>query len=128
MVLFEPSIVTRTRCRFGLNWRRLMPVTLVPTPPRYFALPRSVIELPMTGPLPQTSQTRAMTTSQPTYRRQKVKLSRIGKYTGNMGGRKGSERARLTESEPKNAAIRPYFDIRSRGRATNTPHDAKPRR
>ena len=29
--------------RFGRNIRRLMPVHLVPTPPRYFALPRDVI-------------------------------------------------------------------------------------
>ena len=33
-----------------------MPVTLVPTPPRYFALPRMVIWLPVTGLRPHTSQ------------------------------------------------------------------------
>ncbi len=40
------------------NWeefRRLMPVILVPTPPRYFAFPRWVTWLPMTGFFPHTS-------------------------------------------------------------------------
>src|SRR5262249_59160711 len=43
------------RWRLGRNVRRLMPVTLRPTPPRYFALPRRAIWLPSTGFLPQTS-------------------------------------------------------------------------
>ena len=38
-VLVPWPMVTRTFCRFGLNCRRAMPVTLVPTPPKYFALP-----------------------------------------------------------------------------------------
>ena len=52
--------MTRTRCKFGLNCRLVMPVTLVPTPPRYFALPRIVTVLPTAGPLPQTSHERAI--------------------------------------------------------------------
>ena len=35
-----PSTTHRTFCRFGLNFRRLVPVIFLPTPPRYFALPR----------------------------------------------------------------------------------------
>jgi hypothetical protein len=31
---------------FGLNLRAVTPVTFVPTPPRYFALPRCVTWLP----------------------------------------------------------------------------------
>ena len=36
------GVETFTRCKFGLNLRRVMPVTLVPTPPKYFCLPRVV--------------------------------------------------------------------------------------
>ena len=35
-----PSMTQRTFCRFGLNFRRLVPRIFLPTPPRYFALPR----------------------------------------------------------------------------------------
>jgi hypothetical protein len=43
MRVFVPlAVVIRTRCRFGLNCRRLMPVIFVPTPPKYFARPRVV--------------------------------------------------------------------------------------
>ena len=53
-VLFVPfAVVIRTRCRFGLNCRRVMPVIFVPTPPRYLALPRVVTWLPSSGPLPR---------------------------------------------------------------------------
>src|SRR4051794_10817076 len=48
------------RCRFGLNVRREMPVHLVPTPPRYFALPRVVMWLPNDVVLPLTSHRRPM--------------------------------------------------------------------
>jgi hypothetical protein len=34
------AAVVRTSCKLGLKARREMPVTFVPTPPRYFALPR----------------------------------------------------------------------------------------
>src|ERR1700722_11085538 len=54
-VLFVLPTVACTVCRFGLNWRREMPVTLVPTPPKYLALPRMVTEFPITGFLPQIS-------------------------------------------------------------------------
>src|SRR5262245_55910789 len=50
------GVVIFTRCRFGLNSRRLIPVILVPTPPRYFALPRVSIWWPMLGFLSQYSQ------------------------------------------------------------------------
>ncbi len=53
--------VTRRRCRFGLNFRRVIPVIFVPTPPRYFCLPRMVTEFPIENPFPQTSQQRAIT-------------------------------------------------------------------
>src|SRR5947207_14827529 len=43
------GVVIFTRCRFGLNSRREIPVTLVPTPPRYLALPRCSIWLPIAG-------------------------------------------------------------------------------
>ena len=54
------GVLTCTFCKFGLNVRREIPVTLVPTPPRYFALPRCVIELPIAGFFPHTSHARAM--------------------------------------------------------------------
>ena len=57
-VLFVPSeVVIRAFCKFGVNVRREIPVTFVPTPPRYLALPRVVIELPTFRPLPHISQT-----------------------------------------------------------------------
>ena len=60
MVLFVPFlVVTFTRCRLGLNFRRAMPVIFVPTPPRYLALPRVSTVLPICVPLPQISHTRA---------------------------------------------------------------------
>ena len=60
-VLFVPLLVVIfTRCKFGLNCRRVIPVTLVPTPPRYLALPRVSTELPTWEPLPHISQTRAI--------------------------------------------------------------------
>src|SRR4051795_12005247 len=43
------GVVIFTRCRFGLNSRRVMPVIFVPTPPRYFALPRCSTWFPMLG-------------------------------------------------------------------------------
>ena len=56
-VRFVPlAVVIWIVCRLGRNVRREMPVTLVPTPPRYFALPRMVIWLPVTGLRPHTSQ------------------------------------------------------------------------
>ncbi len=42
--------------RFGVKRRLVIPVTLVPTPPRYFALPRVSTEFPTDADLPQTSQ------------------------------------------------------------------------
>src|SRR5205823_367461 len=42
----RPSITARTFWIFGLNLRAVIPVTLVPTPPRYLAFPRWVIWLP----------------------------------------------------------------------------------
>src|SRR5579885_893739 len=48
------------RCRFGEKVRLVMPVVLRPTPPRYFALPRRVIWLPITGFLPQTAHSMPM--------------------------------------------------------------------
>ena len=54
------AVVIFTRWRLGLNCRRVMPVILVPTPPRYFALPRNSTELPIWERLPQTSHTRAI--------------------------------------------------------------------
>src|SRR5436309_1107892 len=56
IVFTVPLISTLTRCRFGLNLRLVMPVTLRPTPPRYFALPRRRILLPRTGFLPVIAQ------------------------------------------------------------------------
>ena len=56
-VRFVPlGVVMWIVCRFGRNVRREIPVTLVPTPPRYFALPRVVTWLPVTGLRPHTSQ------------------------------------------------------------------------
>lgn len=49
---------TFTRCRFGLNLRRVIPVIFVPTPPRYLALPRVSTAFPTWVPFPHTSQTR----------------------------------------------------------------------
>src|SRR5437762_1589601 len=47
-----PSMTILMRCRFGLKVRLVMPVTLRPTPPKYFALPRRAYLLPLTGFLP----------------------------------------------------------------------------
>src|SRR6476646_935817 len=55
-----PSITARTRWMFGRNLRAVMPVTFVPTPPRYLALPRWVIWLPKLVFLPVMAQTRGM--------------------------------------------------------------------
>src|SRR5262245_19303795 len=46
------------RWRFGLNVRRLKPVVFLPTPPRYLALPRSVLWLPNDVFLPLTGHSR----------------------------------------------------------------------
>src|SRR5262249_42665932 len=51
----SPLISTWMRWRLGLKDRRLMPGTLRPMPPGYFALPRRQIWLPSTGFLPQTA-------------------------------------------------------------------------
>jgi hypothetical protein len=59
-VLVPPAVVMRTRWRFGLNSRRLMPVTFVPTPPRYLARPRVRTWLPICTCLPQISHERAI--------------------------------------------------------------------
>lgn len=61
MVLLAPEgSVQWTRWRLGTNWRRVIPVIFVPTPPKYFALPRVSIRLPVWTDLPQTSQCRAI--------------------------------------------------------------------
>src|SRR6476620_9765577 len=44
----------------GRDVRRLMPVTLVPTPPKYFCLPRVVTRLPICALLPHTPHCRAI--------------------------------------------------------------------
>ena len=60
--LVEPSsTMTFTLCRFGLNFRRVIPVILVPTPPRYLGLPRVVTEFPTWVRFPQYWHTRAIT-------------------------------------------------------------------
>ena len=41
-----PSTTARTRWMFGLNFRLVIPVTFLPIPPRYFALPRREMLLP----------------------------------------------------------------------------------
>ena len=48
----RPSMTARTRWIFGLNLRLVLPVTLVPTPPRYLALPRWVYCRPLGVRLP----------------------------------------------------------------------------
>lgn len=61
MVTFEPlGVDTLTDRRLGRKLRRVLPVILVPTPPKYLALPRVSIWLPIWDRLPQTSQTRDM--------------------------------------------------------------------
>jgi hypothetical protein len=42
---------------FGLNDRLLMPVTFLPTPPRYLALPRRAIVLPVVVRFPVKQHT-----------------------------------------------------------------------
>ena len=60
--LVEPSSVTTfTLCKLGLNFRRVIPVILVPTPPRYLGLPRVFTEFPIWVRFPQYWQTRAIT-------------------------------------------------------------------
>src|SRR5688572_16973346 len=60
-VLVPPDFVAiLSVCRLGMNLRRVMPVILVPTPPKYLALPRVSTWLPIWGRLPHTSQTRAI--------------------------------------------------------------------
>jgi hypothetical protein len=44
--------MARTFCTLGLNFLFVMPVTFLPTPPRYFALPRLDMLLPATVFLP----------------------------------------------------------------------------
>jgi hypothetical protein len=48
----RPFTTARTFWMFGLNLRAVIPVTFVPTPPRYLALPRWVIWLPKVVFLP----------------------------------------------------------------------------
>src|SRR5205814_2640209 len=48
---------------FGLNFRAVMPVIFVPTPPRYLALPRCVIWLPKVVFFPVNAQTRGIEVS-----------------------------------------------------------------
>src|SRR3954468_1697706 len=55
-----PPTTARTFCIFGLNLREEMPVILVPTPPRYFALPRWVFWCPKAVFLPVKKQTRGI--------------------------------------------------------------------
>src|SRR4051794_6183060 len=56
----RPSITARTFWILGLNLRAVIPVTFVPTPPRYLALPRWVIWLPKVVFLPVKWQTRGI--------------------------------------------------------------------
>src|SRR5687767_11414902 len=42
----SPSTTHLTFWRFGLNFRRLVPRIFLPTPPRYFALPRYFLRFP----------------------------------------------------------------------------------
>ena len=69
IVLFVPlGNVTWTFCRLGTNLRRVIPVFFVPTPPRYFALPRVSTRLPIWTDLLQASHCRAMAYSPLTLR------------------------------------------------------------
>src|SRR4051794_12009649 len=55
-----PSTTARTFWMLGRNLRDVIPVTFVPTPPRYLALPRWVIWLPKVVFLPVKAQTRGI--------------------------------------------------------------------
>src|SRR5262245_29157977 len=63
MCLLPFGVDTFTLCRFGLNCRRAMPVTLVPTPPKYFFLPRVVTRFPNWAVFPQVAHCRAIARS-----------------------------------------------------------------
>lgn len=61
MRLISPDgVETLTLFRLGRNFRLVIPVTLVPTPPKYLATPRISICCPDMGFLPQTSHSRAI--------------------------------------------------------------------
>src|SRR5687768_7399834 len=86
----RPSITARTFWRLGLNLRGDMPVILVPTPPRYFALPRMVFWRPMVVFLPVKWHSRGMAGSFRTTRRMRppgpgaaaAGLGRVGPSAG----------------------------------------------
>lgn len=50
------GIETLMVCRLGVKRRFVIPVILVPTPPKYFAFPRVSTWLPTEADFPQTSQ------------------------------------------------------------------------
>src|SRR5439155_20426428 len=60
MRMTRPLTTARTFWMFALNLRAVMPVILVPTPPRYLALPRCVIWLPKLVFLPVKWHTRGI--------------------------------------------------------------------
>src|SRR5439155_12126817 len=79
MRMTRPLTTARTFWMFALNLRAVMPVTLVPTPPRYLALPRCVIWLPKLVFLPVKWQTRGMVQVSPEKQGREV----YGKGDGN---------------------------------------------
>ena len=50
---FLPSIMVWVVCMLGTKRRNVEPVTLCPTPPLLFAIPRRLMDLPLTGFFPQ---------------------------------------------------------------------------
>src|SRR5207253_8785949 len=60
MRMILPSTTARTFWMLGLNLREEMPVILVPTPPRYLALPRWVFWCPKLVFLPVKKHTRGI--------------------------------------------------------------------
>jgi hypothetical protein len=52
-----PLTTTRIFWRFGLNFLLVTPVIFLPTPPRYLALPRRAMLLPLTVRLPVKKHT-----------------------------------------------------------------------
>jgi len=92
-----PPIRARTFWILGLNLRLVRPVTLVPTPPRYLALPRWVYWRPVVVFFPVKWQTRGMIVpdKRPLISNDPVERRSIGLDLWNASWAAGSEKWRM---------------------------------
>jgi hypothetical protein len=112
----------------GRKRRRVIPVIFVPTPPKYFALPRVSIILPTWGDFPQTSQALDMTGPdfpKPTKRMYRNFALRMDKHTANRKPQRNFPKAFRNGGRPAKFRVREGSEYSHRPLGINSKSNLK---